>query len=52
MSKILKMNLFKFKLTKRYGGNIRVFYSQRKSKNFKHSHLLKKEKITLKKLRI
>ena len=37
MSKILKMNLFKFKLTKRYGGNIRVFYSQRKSKNFKHS---------------
>ena len=51
MSKILKMNLFKFKLTKRYGGNIRVFYSQRKSKNFKNSHLLKKEKNYFKKIK-
>ncbi len=51
ISEILEMKLFKFALPKRYGGNIRVFYSRSKSKKIKRSNLLKKEKNLFNKIK-
>ncbi len=51
ISKILGMNLFNYKLPKRYGGNIRVFYSRKKKCNLKELRLMKKEKIFFKRFK-
>ncbi len=43
------MNLIKYKLPKRYGGNIRVFYSRKEYGALKKFKLVKKEKVFFKK---
>tara|TARA_A100001015_G_C15030548_1_gene732987 strand:+ start:2269 stop:3423 length:1155 start_codon:yes stop_codon:yes gene_type:complete len=49
ISKLLEMNLIKYKLPKRYGGNIRVFYSRKEYGALKKFKLVKKEKVFFKK---
>jgi 2-polyprenyl-3-methyl-5-hydroxy-6-metoxy-1,4-benzoquinol methylase len=44
MSKLLNMKLLKYAFPKRYGGNIRVYYSRNNLKNFTNIKLIRKEK--------
>jgi len=44
MSKLLNMKILKYAFPKRYGGNIRIFYSRNCLKSFKNIKLIKEEK--------